>query len=127
MRWFHKICTFYKNFKNRSPRYLYKLIPIKTTPHNTRLSNNLLLFHIRHNFFKDSLFLSAVIEWNNHLSIRNSEILSIFKKISCNLQSLLLATHTTALTLMESNILKAKSWFKSSLWPQIQTRFPWFT
>ena len=66
-------------------------------------------------FFKDSLFLSAVIEWSNHLSIRNSEILSIFKKISCNLQSLLLATHTTALTLMESNILKAKSWFKSSL------------
>ena len=43
--------------------------------------NNLILFHIRHNFFKNSFFLSAVIEWNNlDLSIPNSENLTIFKK-----------------------------------------------
>ena len=80
-RWFRKLCTFYKIFKNQSPRYLYELLPIKTTPHNTRSSINLPLFHIRHNFFKNSFFPSAVIEWNNlDLSIRNSESLSIFKK-----------------------------------------------
>ena len=48
-RWFRKLCTFYKIFKNQSPRYLYELLPIKTTPHNTRSSINLPLFHIRHN------------------------------------------------------------------------------
>ena len=54
---------------------------MKTTPHNTRSSINLPLFYIRHNFFKNSFFPSAVIEWNNlDLSIRNSESLSIFKK-----------------------------------------------
>ena len=80
-RWFRKLCTFYKIFKNQSPRYLYELLPIKTTPHNTRSSINLPLFHIRHNFFKKLFFPSAVIEWNNlDLSIRNSESLSIFKK-----------------------------------------------
>ena len=79
--WFRKLCIFYKIFKNRSLRYLYELLLMKTTPHNTRSSINLPLFHIRHNFFKNSFFPSAVIEWNNlDLSTRNSESLSIFKK-----------------------------------------------
>ena len=82
-RWFRKLCTFYKIFKNQSPRYLYELLPIKTTPHNTRSSINLPLFHIRHNFFKNSFFPSAVIELNNlDLSIQNSESLNIFKNVS---------------------------------------------
>ena len=73
-RWFRKLCTFYKIFKNQSPRYLYELLPIKTFPHDTRLSINLPLFHIRHNFSKIRFFSSAVIEWNNlHLSIRKSK------------------------------------------------------
>ena len=59
--WFHKLCTFCKIFKNQSPCYLYELLPVKTTPHNTRLSINLPLFHIRHNFFKNLFFPSAVI------------------------------------------------------------------
>ena len=82
-RWFRKLCTFYKIFKNQSPRYLYELLPIKTTPHNTRSSISLPLFHYRHNCFKNSFFSSVVIEWNNlDLSIRNSESqsLGIFKK-----------------------------------------------
>ena len=80
-RWFCKLCTFYKIFKNQSPCYFYELLPIKITPHNTRSSINLPLFHIRHNSFKNSFFPSAVVEWNNlDLSILNSEILSIFRK-----------------------------------------------
>ena len=63
--WFRKLCTFHKIFKNRSPRYFYELLPIKATPHNTRSSINLPLFHIRHNFFKNPFFPSEVIEWNN--------------------------------------------------------------
>ena len=78
-RWFHKLCAFYKIFKNQSPRYLYELLLIKTTPRNTRSSINLPFFYIKYNFFKNSFFPSAVIEWNNlDLSIPNSESLSIF-------------------------------------------------
>ena len=54
-RWFRKLCTFYKIFKNQSPRYLYELLSIKTTPHNTRSSINLRLFNISLSIFKISL------------------------------------------------------------------------
>ena len=64
-RWFRKLCTFYKSFKNQSPRYLYELSPIKTIPHNTRSPINFPFFHIRHSLFKNLFFPSAVIEWNN--------------------------------------------------------------
>ena len=64
-RWFHKLYAFYKIFKNQSLRYLYELLLIKTTPRNTTSSINLPFFYIKHNFFKNSFFPSAVIEWNN--------------------------------------------------------------
>ena len=71
----------FSKIKNQSPPYLYELLPIKTTPHNTRSSNKLPLFHITHIVFKNVFFPAAVIEWNYlDLSIRNSESLSIFKK-----------------------------------------------
>ena len=35
-RWFRKLCTFYKIFKNQSPCYLYELLPLQTTSHNKR-------------------------------------------------------------------------------------------
>ena len=81
-RWFRKLCTFYKIFKNQSPRYLYELLPLQTTSHNTRSSRNITLFHFKHNFFKNSFFPSVTIEWNK--SIRNLESLSIFKKSILN-------------------------------------------
>ena len=80
-RWFRKLCTFHKTFKNQYPRYVYELLTLKTASHSTRLSNNLLLFHNRHYFLKNLLFPSAVIEWKNlDLSIQNYKSLSIFKK-----------------------------------------------
>ena len=56
-RWFRKLCTFYKIFKNQSPRYLYELLPLQTISHNTRSSRNNPLFHFKHNFFKNSFCL----------------------------------------------------------------------
>ena len=56
--WFCKLSTFYKIFKNQSPRYLYELLPLQTTSHNTRSSRNIPLFHYKYNFFKRSSFLS---------------------------------------------------------------------
>ena len=43
-RWFGKLRTFYKIFKNQSPRHLYELLPLRTTPHNTRSSRNITFF-----------------------------------------------------------------------------------
>ena len=49
--------------------------------YNTRNTNNIPLFKVKHNFFRNSFFPSAVIEWNKlDLNIRKSESLSIFKK-----------------------------------------------
>ena len=33
-RWFCKLCTFYKIFKNDPPRYIYELLPLQTTSHD---------------------------------------------------------------------------------------------
>ena len=49
--------------------------------HNTRNTNNIPQFKVKHNFFRNSFFPSAVIEWSKlDLNIRNSESLNIFKK-----------------------------------------------
>ena len=75
----HRLSTFYKIFKNQSPRYLCELLPLQTTSHDKRSSKNICLSHFKHNFFKDSFFPSVIIEWNNlDQSIGNSESLSIF-------------------------------------------------
>ena len=54
-RWFGKLCTFCKIFKNQSPCYLYELLPLRTS-HNARWSRNIPFFHFKHNFFKNSFF-----------------------------------------------------------------------
>ena len=80
-RWFGKLCTFYKMWKNRSPSYLYNLIPLKTSSRITRLSNNIPCFPFKHNFLKNSFFQSAIIERNNlDVSICNSKSLSTYIK-----------------------------------------------
>ena len=79
--WFRKLCTFYKIYKNQSPSYHYNLKPLQTSSCISRSSNNIPCFHFKHNFFKNSFFTSAIIEWNNlDTSINNSKSLSTFKK-----------------------------------------------
>ena len=49
--------------------------------YNTRNTNNIPQFKVKHNFFRNPFFPSAVIKWNKpDLNIRNSESLNIFKK-----------------------------------------------
>ena len=49
--------------------------------YNTRNTNNIPQFKVKHNFFRNCFFPSAVIEWNTlDLNIRNSESLNISKK-----------------------------------------------
>ena len=40
-RWFRKLCHFYMIFSEKSPSYLFKLIPNFNRVHNTRLSYNI--------------------------------------------------------------------------------------
>ena len=80
-RWFRKLCHFYKILNEKSPSYLFYLIPNLNRVRETRHSNNIPEIHTRHNYFKNSFFPSTLSEWNNlDCKIRNSESLSIFKK-----------------------------------------------
>ena len=53
--------------------------------YKTGNTNNIFLFKVKHNFFQNSFFPSAIIKWNKlDLNIRNSESLNIFKKTLLN-------------------------------------------
>ena len=61
-RWYRKLRMSYKIYKNKSPQYLFKLIPEKTNAYPTRNVDNIPCFKIRHNFFKNYFFPSTIIE-----------------------------------------------------------------
>ena len=76
-RWFRKICHFYKILNEKSPSYLFDLIPNLNRVRETRHSNNIPAIHTRHNYFKNSFFPSTISEWNNlDCKIRNSKSLN---------------------------------------------------
>ena len=80
-RWFRKLCHFYKIFNEKSPSYLFNLIPNFNRVHNTRLSYNIHPIKVRHDHIKNSFFTSALSEWNQlDLNIRNSASLTTFEK-----------------------------------------------
>ena len=79
--WYRKLCLFYKVFKNEHPKYLFNLIPVRSTPYATRIVGNIPLIKTKYNFFKNSFFPSAFIEWNNlNSNLRNSKSISVFKE-----------------------------------------------
>ena len=66
-------------------KYLFNIIPTSVSTCNTRNTSNIPLFKVKHNFFQNSFFSSAVIEWNKlDLNIRISERFNIFKKTRLN-------------------------------------------
>ena len=80
-RWFRKLCHFYKIFNDKSPSYLFNLIPNFNKVHNTRLSYNIPTTKVKQEYFKNSFFPSAISEWNKlDFKIRNSTTLITFKK-----------------------------------------------
>ena len=71
---------FCKIFKSKSPQYLLKLKPEKTSSYVTRSAENIPLFNINHNFHRNSFFPSSIIEWNNlDPKLRNSGNFGNFK------------------------------------------------
>ena len=79
-RWYRKLSTFFKLYKNESPKYLSKLIPVRNSLYTTRNAENIPLLKTDHAFFKNSFFPSTIIEWNKlDLNIRNAESFGVFK------------------------------------------------
>ena len=83
-RRYKKLCCFYKFYVFKQPEYLFNLIPVTTSNYRTRNANDVPYFNIRHNFFKNSFFPSAVIEWNKlnwTLDFEQSQTSLILRKI----------------------------------------------
>ena len=80
-----KLCCFFKIFRYKCPKYLFNIIPTSVSTYKARNTNNISLFKVKYNFFRNSFFPSAVIEWNKlDLNIRISESLNLFKKTLLN-------------------------------------------
>ena len=82
-RWLRKLCLFCKIYKNKSPSYLYNLIPDRVKFYSTRSSqiDNISNIKTRSNFFSKSFFPSnGITEWNKlDRDIRNTDSLNVFK------------------------------------------------
>ena len=55
-RWYRKLSFLYKVIANKSPSYLFKMIPKKNMSRPTRGSDNIPLLSTKHNFFQNSYF-----------------------------------------------------------------------
>ena len=77
--WFRKLCVIFIRYSMKNPLLIY--LPNFNSVHNTRLSYNILPIKVRHDYFKNSFFSSAISEGNQlDLNIRNSTSLNTFKK-----------------------------------------------
>ena len=54
--WCRKLCYFFKIFRYRCPKYLFNIIPTSVSTYNTRNTNNIPLFKVKHDFFQNSFF-----------------------------------------------------------------------
>ena len=64
-QWYKKFCLFYKIFNNKSPAYLFNLIPARNTHYLLRILDNTLCFNTKHSFFKNSFFGSTMMNGTN--------------------------------------------------------------
>ena len=75
--WYRKVGMF---AKAKVHNIFFKLITEKTSSSVIRNANNICLFNIKHNFYKNSFFPSTITELNNlDSNLRNSEKFGIFK------------------------------------------------
>ena len=83
-RWYRKLGMFYKIFKSKSPQYLFKLIPEKTSSYITPNTDNIPLFNTKHNFYRT--FRRQSLSGPSYtLTFTNQKILVFSKIILLNL------------------------------------------
>ena len=56
LRWLRRLCTLYKIKIERTPKYLYKLIPLKNNAYDTRSTHSVGTYYCGTNTFKYSIF-----------------------------------------------------------------------
>ena len=85
--WFKKLCYFYKFYKNESPQYLFKLVPLRHLSYTTVNAENKSLFKTKLNFFKIR-FLPQLLSIKTVLTImkfKESEAFVLLEAIFWNL------------------------------------------
>ena len=66
-------------FKNKTPGYVFNIIPTKLRVRNTRFCDSIPLLKIKHNYFRNSFFPSSIVEWSKlNQEVRDSENISLF-------------------------------------------------
>ena len=79
-RWYRKLCCFYKIYNKQAPGYLIELIPSRNEAYQTRHVAIIPSLSFKHNFFKNILFPSTILEWNKlDPCLRNSASYNVFK------------------------------------------------
>ena len=79
-RWYRKL-LFYKIFNKQSPTYLLNIIFVSSSSYFENVSSKMFLLEWDVIFFKNSFFLSTVIQWNQIDKItQKSDSLNICKK-----------------------------------------------
>ena len=63
-RWYRKLCCFYKILKDRSPKYIFNIIPELTKPYSTILLY-IPHFKVKHGFFKITFFRQSSLNGLN--------------------------------------------------------------
>ena len=71
----------YKVLKSESLSYLFNTISDSNTPLQTRNPGNIPSFFVKHDYFNNSFFLSAITEWNElGYYISNADSFEVFKR-----------------------------------------------
>ena len=80
-RWYRKMSFLYKVLKSESPSYLFNIIPDSNRQHQTRNSGNISSFFVKHDYFQNSFFPSAITQRNKlDCYISNADSFEVFKK-----------------------------------------------
>ena len=91
--------------KSESPSYLFNTIPNSIRQHETRNSGNITSFFVKHDYFKNSFFRSAITEWNKlDCYISNADLFEVLKNVSQALLDPYPTVSTTSITLQELSI-----------------------
>ena len=79
-RWYRKLCSFYKVFKNEGSSYLFNIVPIRNPAYSSRNHVNIPLFKTNHIFFKISFFHLPLSNGIISTPIRETQILMELSK-----------------------------------------------
>ena len=86
-RWFRKLCAFYKITHDKTPNYLYSIVPHHNQIFNFRNRNRIPNIFCRTESFRNSFFPSVISEWNKlEKNIATAETFSFFR--SCLLKQI---------------------------------------